>query len=971
MPPVDVADMHAEGYQISVLGPVTGRRDEEKLDFGPPRQRAVLSMLAIQAGRTVSRDQLIDGVWGEKAPVTAEQSVYTYVAGLRRALEPSRTQRGPSRLLVSMSGGYVLRLEQNQVDAVLFERYVDQAGELRDERAYEASLLTLTKALSLWQGQAMSGVPGPFAERARRRLSDLRLTSLELRADILLLLGRHQGAVTDLWNLVHDNPLRERPRELLMLALYRCGRRADALSVFDEARRLLVEELGVDPGESLRRCHEQILRADPALDLPSSWVTAASGPGETMPAPVPRQLPRRVLSFVGRAAELVRLRSLLAPWDGSPPQPVVVIIGAPGAGKSALAIEAAHAVSEHFPDGQLYVNLHGATPGVKPLEPHEMLSRFLRALLVPAEAVPSDIDEAAALLRERLAARRVLIVMDNAAALDQVRPVLSVPQGNAILLTSRESFAVADNCAQLRLGTMPHFEAVTMLAKLVGAERVAANPAATTQLVHLCGGLPLALRLAAARLVDRPGWKVTDLVARLRDERQVLHELESGDIAVRASFRLSYDLLSRSDRPLDRAAAKALRRLGLLHVPDVTADVVAALLDIEVDLAGRALERLVDAHMAESGTYGRFQLHDLVRRFAFELSEEHETPDARWAALNRALGLYTATTRLAVRLLDPHRVQPPGPEVEPKPCPLADGSEAHEWLEKERPNLLAAASQAMTSVSEPTARQGVALCFSLWWYLHHEGRRRDNMAIHQQALHAGKRLNDLHIQARAHGNIAGPLHQMGQSAEAAAHQETELALQRGLGDRFAEMRALGNLSVVYVHLERYEDALRCAEEQLAISREIGSNVGERHALFMAGRASRGLGDLTAATAALKYALVQARDAGDNYQASECLVAIAEICLDQNEPLPAKIHLEDALDRARTIKYHAIKPKCLCYLARALRLLDELDNALSCVKDAIAIARTVDDKRWGEIAAKEQSAIYAAFAKSLKPPSQRG
>lgn len=388
-----------------------------------------------------------------------------------------------------------------------------------------------------------------------------------------------------------------------MLALYRSGRQADALDTYLDVKRLLAERLGVDPGEALRERYELILRADPSLDLaqrettdPARSETTADG-AQSRP---PRQLPRAATGFVGRVEELVRLRSLLTPWDGSVPQSVVAITGAPGTGKSALAVQAAHTAAHAFPDGQLYVNLLGATPGVERLEPIGVLGRLLRALGLEGKAVPTEEDEAAAVLRDRLDGRRTLILLDDASGPEQVRSLLDLPSGNTVLITSRESFAVADDCVRLVLRRMRRSEGVTVLSKLVGAERISDDPAAASHLVELCGGLPLALRLAAARLGERPDWSVRDLGGRLEDRRRTLHELESGQIAVRSSLELSYEGLARGGA-LDRLAARTLCHLGVLHVASVTADVVAALVGEPADAAERALDRLARAHLLETG----------------------------------------------------------------------------------------------------------------------------------------------------------------------------------------------------------------------------------------------------------------------------------------------------------------------------------------------------------------------------------
>ncbi|ETK36040.1 AfsR/SARP family transcriptional regulator [Microbispora sp. ATCC PTA-5024] len=944
-----------------------GSRGGSALDLGPPLQRAALCALAARPGQVVTKDRLINSLWGSRAPVTAEQSIYTYVAGLRRILEPGQGARRPYTVLVHRSRGYLLRREAVETDAEEFERHLQEARRLQADGHLDGSLKTFDLALSMWSGPALCGVPGPFAEVERARLEEVRLTTGEERADVLLALGRHQEAATALTTLVGEAPLRERARELLMLAFYRCGRQADALDTYLQLQRLLGQKLGVDPGDALRRRYELILRADPSLDDRIATSVSVTDSRDTDLAP--RQLPQAVAHFVGRVEELVRLRALLAPWDDSAPQAVMAITGPPGAGKSALAVQAVHAVSGHFPDGRLYANLLGATPGVERLDALEVLSRFLRALGVEHENVPSQVDEAAATLRDRLEGRRALILLDDAADIDQVRPLLNLPHGNAVLITSRESFAMADDCVHLVLGGLGRSEAVTVLAKLAGAARIAADPLAAGRLADLCGGLPLALRLAGARLVERPQWTVHDLAARLEDRRRTLHELESGQTAVRSSLEMSYESLRRSRAAIDRTAARALCRLGVLHVADVTPDVMAALLDEPADVAERALNRLSRAHLVEPVASRRFRPHDLVRLFAIELADEQLSAPERSLALIRALGFYGATARHASAVVDPHRVQLHWPDVPQVPLSFHTAPEATAWLEEERANVIAAALQALASDDDQTALMGAYVGFSLSWHLYRGAHRNEHLAINQAALRVATRIGDLQVQSLAHSQLSMAHHRLGDFVGALPHQEAELALQRRLGDRFGEMRALGNLSVNYNDLERYAEALECAETQLVIARMIGSEVGERHALLMLGTALKGLGTWSSAYDVLAEALQLAERTGDHQHQAGCLRAMGAIDLDRGDPLSAVPHLERALAQVRRSGYRDGEVMSLCLLARAERALHRFDRARTYAKEAESIADDLGNARWSAVAARELEAIREAMAGTNTSPER--
>ncbi|HTQ93222.1 MAG TPA: AfsR/SARP family transcriptional regulator, partial [Streptosporangiaceae bacterium] len=443
--------------------------------MGQPRQQAVLGILAMRANRVISRGELVDAVWGQDPPASAEGGIYTYVAGLRRVIEPNRSLRGPGRVLVSSGAGYVLHLVPGQPDAVAFEQDLGRARQLRKAGDAAGAEAALDSALSLWRGIAFAGVPGPFAETERIRLGELRSAAAEERADALLSLGRHEEVVPDLTAMVADHPLRERMRGLLMIALYRCGRPAEALRVFAEGRRVLAEELGIDPGGDLSRIHQQVLTADPALAVPEGPVVVAqmwgeaelagaagAGPApdggqrrprpEDRPTPVPAQLPLDATGFSGRREELSILRAMLpaksaasgetaasetgeagqkdtalqdtALQDSAQTVPIVVISGTAGTGKTALAVRFGHQVAKRFPGGQLYVNLRGLDPSTPPMEPSEALRFFLDALGVPPHRIPPGTEARSALFRSLLDHRQMLIVLDNARDVAQVRPLL-------------------------------------------------------------------------------------------------------------------------------------------------------------------------------------------------------------------------------------------------------------------------------------------------------------------------------------------------------------------------------------------------------------------------------------------------------------------------------------------------------------------------------------------------------------------
>src|SRR5271166_2220823 len=467
-----------ESLRVGVLGPVRAWLSGRELPPGPPRQQAVLGMLAMRANRVVSRDELVDAVWGQQAPASAEGGVHTYVAGLRRVLEPNRSRRGPSQVLASAGAGYVLRLDPGQVDAIVFERSLQNGRRLRTSGDLNGAITALEIALGEWHGSAFAGVPGPFAGAERVRPAELRSAAAEERAEVLLDLGRHEQAVPELAALVAEHPLRERMRGLLMIALYRCGRQAEALQAFHEARQVLADELGLDPGPELSRIHQQILALDPDLEAPGRDRPPAPAAASPSPDPAPAQLPLEAPGFSGRHAELDRMLRVAGPAPGEEPgEPppgtvqIIAITGTAGVGKTALAIRFARQVAKRFPDGQLYTNLRGFDPSGSATSPGDALRHFLDALTVPPQRMPADLEARAALFRSMLDGKRVLIVLDNARDTNQVRPLLPGSPGSLVVVTSRSQLTglvAAEGATPLSLDVLTEDEAHELLGHRLG-----------------------------------------------------------------------------------------------------------------------------------------------------------------------------------------------------------------------------------------------------------------------------------------------------------------------------------------------------------------------------------------------------------------------------------------------------------------------------------------------------------------------
>ncbi|AIR96908.1 BTAD domain-containing putative transcriptional regulator [Streptomyces glaucescens] len=624
--------------RIQLLGPVRAWRDGTEVPLGPPKQRAVLSLLASRANDVVGVDTIVDALWDGDVPHSAANSVHTYVAGLRRELEPGRSRRGASAVLVSASGGYCLRTEPDQVDAALFVRRHTEARRSWAQGDTDTSLRLYEEALSLWRGEAYAAIPGPFASMERTRLRDLRLTAVEEWAADMLAAGRHGETAAELIRAVSEEPLREKLRWLLMLTLYRNGRQAHALRVYDEIRRLLSSELGIEPGAELRDLYQQILCGHPGLRTHGGDTTAAlpEAPREILlsQAPSPRQLPPSVRGFVGRAVELARLADVLEDelTRSDATTPVAVVDGPAGAGKSAFVLRLAHRLLDRFPDGQLYVDLCGTAVRGKPLTAQEALAQLLDGLGVDATRMPAGLAARASLYRSLLHGRRMLVVLDDALSADQLRPL--IPGGSCcVLATSRQrlaGLAARDGAHLLTVGPLDDSTSARLLTGLSGS-RLVGQEAAVRRLVAVCGGLPLALRIVAHGLAASPGVPLSTLVEQYAAEHSRLDRLTvEGDAnaSMRCAFAASY-------RALPADAARMFRYLGL-HGGPFTVEIAATLAETDRDTTRRLLSLLAAHHLLEEEPGHRYRFHGLIGLYAAECAER-ESPALRQAALTRVL----------------------------------------------------------------------------------------------------------------------------------------------------------------------------------------------------------------------------------------------------------------------------------------------------------------------------------------------
>jgi DNA-binding SARP family transcriptional activator len=839
------------------------------LALGAPRTRAVLGILLSRPGRLVSTDQFVDELWPDRPPPDARALVHGYISRLRRALRRSAAGSGAADRVVTRKPGYLLRVDDEELDVRRFERLVAEARAAREAGQLERGVELFRQAHQQWRGEPLADVPPtPTVAATVTSLAELRLTTLEEQFETALAAGHGNDLITELTALVTAHPFREPLVGQLMRALYRSGRTADALATYQHAKQRLAAELGIEPGPELQQLELAVLRAKPHLG-------GTSGAPRQRTDPRPAQLPTDLSTFAGRKAELAELLALRPgadPDGGSAAVVVTSIDGMAGIGKTTLAVHAAHRLAGRFPDGQLFVNLHGYTQDVAPVEPSDALDRMLRALGLTGDEIPHGLEERAALFRGRLADRQVLILLDNAASEAQVAPLLPGAPRCLVLITSRRSLTALDDARPLSLSVLPSADATALFTQAVGPQRlVDGSPGLVEELVELCGRLPLAIRIAAARLRARPAWTLAHLVDRLRDHRRRLDELEAGPRSVAAAVRLSLQHL-----PADQQ--RMFRLLGRHPGADFDAHAAAALAGTAARPAVRRLEDLVDDHLLQSHRPGRYRFHDLLRLFAAEQADRQD-PAEEATPLHRLLSHYLSTARRASDAIWPNRrldgdtafVEPDGLDR----LTFDGRADALTWLDTERANLIAVAGH-VADAPPATARFVVHLARTVMWYLTEGGHWSEWESLCDHAISVAVRTDDLSGQAMALAGLARLSHHRHDLDKAVEYLHRALVLRQEIGDRRGEGVCLCNLGIAYTELGDLGAAERYLKESLDRRHEVGDTVGEAHTrLSLAGVCLR-QGSHDDAYEHLRRALSISRACGDPSGESGALIAIGNV-----------------------------------------------------------------------------------------------
>jgi len=885
------------GVRIQLLGPVRAWRDGIELDLGPAAPRAVFGLLALACGQPVPRAELVDALWGERPPVSAANVIQTHVKRLRAVLEPDRPARTPSTLLPAAGDGYALHAPPDEVDLVRFRRLVAgaTAPAQRGDQRRVAELLA--EAIGLWQAPPLADIRMLAGHPKVLALSEERWTAVARYGEVLIGLGAAADALPALEEAAAAQPLDETPQARLIRAYQAAGRRARAFAAYEEIRHRLADELGVDPGPELARAHAALLHpASPAAPV---------GPAAPVPPgrPVPAQLPADVPAFTGRAAELAELTALLptgprmSTMDDAPVL-ISAVSGMGGVGKTALAVRWAHRIRRQFPDGQLFIDLRGYDPE-QPVSAAAALARFLTALGLSSSDIPLAEDDRAAAYRTLLDGQRVLVVLDNAATVAQVRPLLPGSPTCLVLVTSRDplpGLVARYGARRLDLDVLPPAEALALLRALIGA-RVDAEPAAAAALAGQCGRLPLALRVAAEVAATRVGSSLAGLVAELSDQQRRLDLLTAGGdphTGVRTVFSWSY-------QQLPAPAGRLFRLLGLHPGPDLDGYAAAALAGVPLAEAQRLLGILADAHLIQPAAGpGRHGMHDLLRAYAAGLAGSEDPAADRAAALTRLFDYYLATAAAAMDLRYPAE-QRYRPRIRPAATaapPLPDAAAAQAWLDRERPALVAAVHAATYGATHGPGRgwpeHATRLARTLFRYLDGSGHYLDSMAVHGCAREAAERAGDLAAQAHALTSLGAGYHRLGQYPQAADHYQRALGLFLDAGDPVGEARTLTNLGAVREWQGGYDEAAEHYRRALLGYQRAADNLGEARALTSLGAVRRRQGRYAQAADHYRQALDLHRASADRVGEARALTNLGVVWLRQGQFGLAAQHHQRAL-----------------------------------------------------------------------------
>ncbi|WP_165959554.1 AfsR/SARP family transcriptional regulator [Nonomuraea longispora] len=907
--------------EFRILGSVELRANGEARELGSVKERHILAILLLTPGQPVSIETMINRVWDDAPPAKARGNVHSYIARLR-----GRLNHGEAAPRLSYrSGAYVLEVDRQSVDLHRFRRLKAQARAISDSGNPDDALRLLREAEELWRGDPLSGLSGEWVTKLRTSLESEHRAAIGMRLAMELEMGGHAELVGELYGLVHQHPYDESFVEHLMVALYRCGRQGEALEAYHRAGHRLVEDLGADPGPSLRGTYERILRGDAGLATPPARHHVAA-------APLNDNLPRDIPDFTGRETELARLYDEVEHSSAS--VMIRAIDGMAGVGKTALAIHMAHKLADRYPDGRWYLHLRAHDPHQPPVDPGHGLEMLLRLLGDDPQRIPDGLEPRAALWRARLADRRILIVLDDAASADQVRPFLPGKPGCLVLVTSRRRLTGLEGARPLSLDALIPPEAALLFRRIVGQGRPL-DAGDVNRLVSLCGHLPLAVTIMANKLRHRPARGVGDLVAKLSQSKGGLAEMHAGDSNLSTAFDLSYRELSSERR-------RAFRRIGLHVGADLTVGAAAALIGCDRYRAESALEELIDRHLVEEPESGRIRFHDLLRAYARERAVEEEPAGEPRRAVRRMLDFYLYTADRADRILYPHRrradVRVPHP---PDPAFVDSPRSAAEWLRDEWANVLMCVHY--------TAEHGypvhaIQLSRAVATYLERSAHWEDAARAHELTRRVCRQIGDREGEARVELELSLVRSRTGHYAAALEHAIKGINAFRALGDRGGEADTLDHLARLSWLSGRNREALEHARKAIALFRAIGDRHGEGNALLHSGIALSYLGLAEEATAAFESCLEIANGGGDVATKAMVLNNFGELHFSRGDYRSALSLFRQALAILREAGWRQNEAVGLNNIANCHEREGRRDEALHFYREALAICRETGDRR---------------------------
>nr|MDT0663290.1 BTAD domain-containing putative transcriptional regulator [Micromonospora sp. DSM 115978] len=908
--------------RFGILGPLLVGDGTIGITAG--RDRVVLAMLLLHPDRVVPVADLVDAVWEDSPPDTARGQLQTCVSRLRRTLAAAGM---PAGLVVTDPAGYRFQPDPEvSLDSLTFARLVRRAQDADDTGRLAEASRTFRAALGLWRGPALAGITAAPVRRAAAALDEQRLLATEDWLEVELRLGRDRDLIGELTDLSDRHPLRERLRAQLMRALCGAGRQAEALAVYRSSREILAGELGVDPSPLLQETHRRILAGE----------IGATGDRRDR-APV-RSLPRSISDFTGRedeVAELIKEVDEAGP-DGSVVQ---AIDGMPGSGKTTLALHVAGLLGARFPDAHLYLDLRGHSVD-SPLTPAAALAALLRQVGVPNDRIPAGFEDRAVLWRGELAVRRVLLVLDNAASPAQVSPLLPAGPGSLTLVTSRRRMVGLDGVRPRSLGVLAPAEAVDLLARVAGPDRVRADPAAATEVVRRCGHLPLAIRLAGARLAHRPRWRVADLLARLSGDGPVLAEFADEHRRLVDAFALSYAQVS-------GPAQRMFRLLGCFPGLEFATPVPAALTGLSVQCAREVLDELVDAHLVDEPTAGRYRPHDLVRGYATELVHTADAESDRRAAMGHLLDLYLHVAARLTRPLEPASGQPPflsDPPLRPELVASWVAADGVEWLGAERHNVVALVTAA---VEQDFPGYAWRLARAMWRHFFLSGHFDEIIQTHSEGLRAAAALDDERATASMRNYLASAYYRFGQYQRAIDLLDPVVALREQVGDVAGQVAALHNVAASRAMLGRMAEAGVEMARGVELIRKGPETSGMPQVLRNAGAFHTEVGRYDEAVTMLRHALFLHRQAGSRAGLATVLGELGIVYARRGDHRRAVPRLKLALKLQQTLGNRFVAADLRNEIGAVERALGRPQEALAHHREALVTMRSVD--RAGECA----------------------